>query len=57
MLGETPDIFLLEDDEGALANRFAVTEEPLVCMVNDSGRIVYRASSLTLVRAQELLQG
>jgi len=57
MLRETPDIFLLEDNEGTLANRFAVTEEPLVTLVNDSGRIVYRASSLTLARAQELLQG
>lgn len=57
LLGETPDIFLLEDKEGAIVNRFAVTEEPVVSLVNDSGRIVYRASSLTLVRAQELLQG
>ncbi len=57
MLRETPDIFLLEDNGGTLTNRFAVTEEPLVCIVNDSGRIVYRASSLTLARAQELLQG
>ena len=57
MLGETPDIFLLEDDESTLAKRFAVAEEPLVCIVNDSGRIVYCASSLTLARAQELLQG
>ncbi len=57
VLGETPDIYLLEDDEGTLVNLFAVAEEPLVTLVNDSGRVVDRASSLTLARAQELLQG
>ena len=57
ILGETPDIYLLEDNEGTLVNLFAVAEEPIVSLVNDSGRVVYRASSLTLVRAQELLQG
>jgi peroxiredoxin len=56
-LRKTPDIFLLEDDDKAIANRFKIAEEPLVVLVNKSGRIVYRASSLTLVRAQELLQG
>ncbi|MDX1778416.1 MAG: TlpA disulfide reductase family protein, partial [Thermodesulfobacteriota bacterium] len=56
-LQETPDIFLLGDDDKAIANRFNVAEEPLIILVNKSGRIVYRASSLTLVRAQELLQG
>ncbi len=56
-LRKTPDIFLLEDDGKALTNRFKVAEEPLVILINKSGRVVYRASSLTLARAQELLQG
>jgi len=57
MLKKTPNIFLLEDLMGALASRFEVAEAPLICLVNDSGRIVYRADSLNRARAEELLKG
>ena len=57
VLRDTPDIFILEDEEEILINLFQATDEPLIILVNKSGRIVYRASSLTLARAQELLQG
>jgi hypothetical protein len=54
---KTPTIFLLADKGGALASRFEVGDDPLVCLVNDSGRIVYRAPSLDYARAEELVQG
>jgi peroxiredoxin len=57
VLQKTPNIFLLEDEGEVLVNGFEVGEEPLVCLVNNSGRIVYRANSLTPARAQALLQG
>lgn len=57
MLRKIPNIFLLEDGMGILASRFEVAENPLICLVNDSGRIVYRADSLTPARAEELLKG
>ena len=57
VLRDTSDIFILEDEEEILVNLFQVTDEPLVSLVNESGRIVYRASSLILAKAQELLQG
>jgi len=50
-------IFLLQDDEEELVTRFAVGEGPLVSLVNGSGRIVYRARSLTSGKAKGLLQG
>jgi peroxiredoxin len=56
-LEDTPGIFILEDEDETLIRLFQVTEEPLVILINKSGRVVYRASSLTLARAQELLQG
>lgn len=57
MLKKISNIFLLEDNMGMLASRFEVSENPLICLVNDSGRIVYRADSLTRARAEELLKG
>ncbi len=54
---KTSTIFLLADMGGALARRFEVGDDPLVCLVNDSGRIVYRAPSLDYGRAEELVQG
>ncbi|MCK5255523.1 MAG: hypothetical protein KAQ81_05825, partial [Deltaproteobacteria bacterium] len=56
-LQKIPTVFLLEDERETLANRFAMGENPLICLVNDSGRIVYRAYSLTSARAEELLKG
>jgi peroxiredoxin len=56
-LRDRSGIFLLQDDEEKLVTRFAVGEGPLISLVNDSGRIVYRASSLTSERAKGLLQG
>ena len=57
MLKKIPHIFLLEDGMGMLASLFKTAENPLICLVNDSGRIVYRADSLTRARAEELLRG
>ncbi len=57
MLKKDPNIFLLEDGMGALASQFEVSTNPLILLVNDSRRIVFRADSLTRVRADELLDG
>lgn len=57
ILKKIPKIFLLEDGMGTLASLFEVAENPLICLVNNSGRIVYRADSLTRGRAEELLKG
>jgi hypothetical protein len=56
-LRDRSGIFLLQDDEEELVTRFAVGEGPLISLVNDSGRIVYRARSLTSGKAKGLLQG
>jgi peroxiredoxin len=56
-LRDSSGIFLLQDDEEKLVARFAVGEGPLISLVNDSGRIVYRASSLTSGKAKGLLHG
>ena len=56
-LRDSSAIFLLQDDEEKLVTRFAVGEGPLICLVNDSGRIVYRAGSLTSGKAKALLRG
>ena len=56
-LRDRSGIFLLQDDEEKLVTRFAVGEGPLISLVNDSGRIVYRAHSLTSGKAKGLLQG
>ena len=57
MLKKIPHTFLLEDGMGMLASLFETAENPLICLVNDSGRIVYQADSLTRARAEELLRG
>ena len=57
VLKKAPNILLLEDGMGILISQFEVTENPLICLVNESGRIVYRADSLTSARAEELLKG
>ena len=57
MLKKTPNLFLLEDVMGMLASKFEVGEAPLICLINDSKRIVYRADSLTRARTEELLKG
>ena len=57
LLQKTSHIFLIEDTTGSLKSRFGVAENPLVCLVNDSGRITFRADSLTRARAEELLKG
>jgi hypothetical protein len=57
LLEKTSNIFLIDDTAGALKSIFEVAENPLVCLVNKSGRIVYRADSLTRARAEELLKG
>jgi hypothetical protein len=56
-LRDNSGVFLLQDDEEKLVTRFAVGEGPLISLVNDSGRIVYRARSLTSGKAKGLLQG
>jgi len=56
-LRDSSGIFLLHDDAEELVTRFAVGEGPLISLVNDSGRIVYRAHSLTSGKAKGLLQG
>ncbi len=56
-LEKTSSIYLIDDTAGALKSIFQVAENPLVCLVNDSGRIVYRADALPPARAEELLQG
>ena len=57
MLKKISNIFLIEDVMGTLKSCFGVAENPLVCLVNNSGRIVYRADSLTRARSEELLRG
>jgi hypothetical protein len=57
LLEKTSTVCLIDDTTGALKSIFEVAENPLVCLVNDSGRIVYRADALTRTRAEELLQG
>jgi hypothetical protein len=57
LLEKTSTLYLIDDTAGALKSIFEVAENPLVCLVNDSGRIVYRADALTPARAEELLQG
>ena len=56
-LRDNSGVFLLQDDEEKLVTRFAVGEGPLISLVNDLGRIVYRARSLTSGKAKGLLQG
>lgn len=57
VLKKAPNILLLEDGMGILTSQFEVAENPLICLINDSGRIVYRAESLTRARIEELLKG
>ena len=57
LLEKTSHLYFIDDTAGALKSIFEVAENPLVCLVNDSGRIVYRAESLPPARAEELLQG
>jgi peroxiredoxin len=57
MLKKDPNIFPLEDGMGTLASQFEVSASPLILLVNDSNRIVFRADSLTRARADELLNG
>ena len=57
LLGKTSHIFLIDDAAGSLKSRFVVAENPLICLVNDSGRITFRGDSLTRARAEELLKG
>jgi peroxiredoxin len=57
MLKKTPNTLLLEDGMGMLASQFGAAETPLIFLVNDMGRIVYRTDSLTRARAEELLKG
>lgn len=57
LLEKTSHIFLVDDTTGALKSRFGVAENPLICLVNDSGRITFRADALTRPRAEELLRG
>ena len=51
LLQKTSHIFLIEDALGTFKSLFQVAENPLICLVNISGRIVYRADSLTTTRA------
>jgi len=57
LLRKTSHIFLVDDTNGLLKSRFVVAENPLICLVNDSGRITFRGDSLTRARAEELLKG
>ena len=57
MLKKTPHLFLIEDGMGMLSSQFKVSAHPLVCLINDSGRMVFRSDSLTRARAEELLKG
>jgi peroxiredoxin len=57
VLKKAPNILLLEDGMGIFTSQFEVAENPLICLINDSGRIVYRADSLTRARIEELLKG
>jgi hypothetical protein len=57
ILKKISNIFLLEDVMGMLESRFEVGANPLICLVNESGRIIYRADSLAPARAEELLKG
>jgi hypothetical protein len=57
LLKKTSNICLIDDTTGALKSIFEVAENPLVCLVNDSGRIVFRADALPRARAEELLLG
>ncbi len=56
-LGATPGIFLLDDGNGALKKLFVVDENPLICLINAAGGIVYRGGSLTAAQAGEVLEG
>ena len=56
-LASTPGVFLLEDEGAALTKLFKVADNPLICLANDSGGIVYRAGSLTSAQAAEVLEG
>ena len=56
-LASTPGIFLLEDEKGAIKKLFDVAENPLICLISDSGGIVYRGGSLTSAQAEEVLEG
>jgi hypothetical protein len=56
-LGATPGIFLLDDDSGALKKLFVVDDNPLICLINAAGGIVYRGGSLTAAQAGEVLEG
>jgi hypothetical protein len=57
LLQKTSQIFLVDDTTGSLKSRFGVAENPLICLVNKSGRITFRAEALTRPRAEELLKG
>lgn len=57
ILKKISNVFLLEDTMGMLKSRFEIGGNPLICLVNESGRIVYRADSLAIARAEELLKG
>ena len=57
ILKKISNVFLLEDVMGMLKSRFEIGENPLICLVNESGRIIYRADSLARARAEELLKG
>lgn len=52
-----PATFLLDDDTGTIKKLFDVAENPLICLINDAGGIVYRAGSLTSAQAGEVLGG
>jgi hypothetical protein len=56
-LKKVSHIYLIEDTMGILLSLFNVSENPLICFVNDSGRIVFRSDSLTPARAEALLKG
>lgn len=57
ILKKISNVCLLEDAMGMLKSRFGIGGNPLICLVNESGRIVYRADSLATARAEELLKG
>jgi hypothetical protein len=56
-LGATPGTFLLDDGNGMFKKLFAVDENPLICLINDAGGIVYRGGALTSAQAAEVLEG
>jgi peroxiredoxin len=57
LLQKKSHIFLVHDTVGQFKSLFGVAENPLICLVNDSGRITFRADALTRPRAEELLKG